>query len=100
MSHGIHLINEHPKKAFKKRIIDKFGGECAYCGSPFRLTVDHVIPKFHNGQTVESNLAAACEPCNRKKGSQELYSWWVESGHYTPERDRLLQQRLGIARSA
>lgn len=44
---------------------------CQYCGvrSPAEgLTFDHVIPKSRGGRTTWSNVVAACEPCNLRKG--------------------------------
>jgi 5-methylcytosine-specific restriction endonuclease McrA len=44
---------------------------CQYCGlrSPAEgLTFDHVIPKSRGGKTTWSNVVAACEPCNLRKG--------------------------------
>jgi len=43
---------------------------CQYCGHTFKtheLTFDHVIPRFHGGQTTWENIVAACGPCNVKK---------------------------------
>ena len=48
---------------------DRFS--CQYCGirSPAEgLTFDHVIPKSRGGRTTWSNVVAACEPCNLRKG--------------------------------
>ena len=45
---------------------------CQYCGSKTvaeHLTFDHVIPKARGGRTSWSNVVAACEPCNLRKGS-------------------------------
>ncbi len=48
---------------------DRFS--CQYCGtktSTERLTFDHVIPKSRGGLTTWTNVVAACEPCNLRKG--------------------------------
>ena len=48
---------------------DRFS--CQYCGirSPAEgLTFDHVVPKSRGGRTTWSNVVAACEPCNLRKG--------------------------------
>ena len=47
---------------------------CEYCGVAeadtwFGCEVDHIISEKHEGATDESNLAFACMPCNRHKGS-------------------------------
>ena len=44
---------------------------CQYCRGKFtrgELTFDHVVPRVEGGQTCWSNIVAACEPCNTKKG--------------------------------
>jgi 5-methylcytosine-specific restriction endonuclease McrA len=44
---------------------------CQYCGHGFpteRLTFDHVIPRVRGGRTEWTNVIAACEPCNLRKG--------------------------------
>lgn len=43
---------------------------CQYCGSPHDLTFDHVIPRAQGGRTTWENVAAACSPCNLKKGGR------------------------------
>ena len=47
---------------------DKFA--CQYCGSGRDLTFDHVIPRRLGGRTSWENVAAACSPCNLKKGGR------------------------------
>ena len=47
---------------------------CEYClvheqDRGFGCQVDHIISEKHGGLTEESNLAYACAPCNRAKGS-------------------------------
>ena len=47
---------------------------CEYCliheeDTLLGCQVDHVISEKHGGPTAEANLAYACTPCNRRKGS-------------------------------
>jgi hypothetical protein len=47
---------------------------CEYClvhedDRGFGCQVDHIISEKHGGQTDADNLAYACAPCNRAKGS-------------------------------
>ena len=45
--------------------------KCVYCGEPDKnLTFDHVIPRSKGGRTRWNNIAAACSPCNLKKGGR------------------------------
>jgi 5-methylcytosine-specific restriction endonuclease McrA len=44
---------------------------CQYCASALpaeRLTFDHVVPRVRGGRTEWTNVVAACEPCNLRKG--------------------------------
>ncbi len=46
---------------------------CQYCEqrfSPRSLTLDHVVPRCHGGETSWHNLVAACHPCNTRKGDK------------------------------
>ncbi len=47
---------------------------CEYCRIALEDTyfggeIDHIISLKHRGQTEFENLALACQPCNRGKGS-------------------------------
>lgn len=53
---------------------------CLYFVSELRergikMTVDHVVPRFHGGTSDLDNLVTACELCNNAKGSD---SGWYE----------------------
>ncbi len=49
---------------------------CRYCGARgVRLEADHVIPVARGGATCMKNLATACFPCNRSKGSKLPEEW-------------------------
>ncbi len=49
---------------------------CQYCGQAHtsrnnhELTFDHVIPRVDGGRTTWENVAAACSPCNLRKGGR------------------------------
>lgn len=49
-------------------------GRCEYCririeDTYFGGEIDHIISIKHRGENVSENLALACQPCNRNKGS-------------------------------
>jgi 5-methylcytosine-specific restriction endonuclease McrA len=48
---------------------------CVYCGGPGPFEVDHIVPVSRGGSDDMANLAAACRPCNRSKGSLLLEEW-------------------------
>lgn len=46
---------------------------CQYCAKALpaeSLTFDHVIPRSRGGKTSWTNVVAACEPCNLRKGNR------------------------------
>ena len=44
---------------------------CQYCGKETRqLTLDHIIPRYRDGQHVWENVVSACVPCNRRKAGR------------------------------
>ena len=57
----------------REYVLDKWGRQCAYCGvKDAPLQVEHIHPRAKGGSNRESNLCLACEPCNRKKGTQDI----------------------------
>jgi 5-methylcytosine-specific restriction endonuclease McrA len=53
------------------QILRKSNGCCYLCGSTLTvrtLRVEHVIPLNHGGTHTDENVAAACTPCNSRKG--------------------------------
>jgi len=64
--------------AVRREVLD---ANCAYCGGPFPTEVDHVMPVARGGTSERSNLAAACQPCNREKLDFTPEEWrtWRES---------------------
>ncbi len=49
--------------------------KCEYCGEMRPLTIDHKIPVELGGTDEISNLAAACRPCNKRKGNMPWEEW-------------------------
>lgn len=47
--------------------------ECIFCGATANLTLEHLLPRSHNGPDVEKNLVWICKSCNSSKGSRRLY---------------------------
>ena len=44
---------------------------CQYCRQETRqLTLDHVIPRYQDGQHTWENVVSACIPCNRRKAGR------------------------------
>lgn len=61
-------------KLSRRTVFARDNYTCQYCGAVSReLTIDHVVPKRHGGQTVWENLVTACRRCNMKKGDKLLH---------------------------
>jgi HNH endonuclease len=60
----------------KMRIHDRDGNHCLRCRSIEKLTLQHVQPFSHGGETNSSNLVTLCEKCNQDLKNEidtELY---------------------------
>lgn len=57
----------------REYLLGKWGRQCAYCGAKdVPLHVEHICPRARHGSDRMSNLTLACEPCNEKKGTQDI----------------------------
>ena len=65
---------EHTSMYVERRILyARDRNLCAYCGEvfkPYRLTIDHVMPKSRGGKNVWMNAVTACYPCNHIKAAR------------------------------
>lgn len=55
----------------------RWRGRCAYCKAFGAEQIDHVKPVSRGGSDEVSNLVLACQPCNKRKGTQTA----TEFGH-------------------
>jgi HNH endonuclease len=67
-------MNRHISDSLRQKVEIRANNTCEYCLIPIQETyfggeIDHIISIKHNGQTAFHNLALACQPCNRNKGS-------------------------------
>ena len=57
----------------REYLLNKWERRCAYCSAEnVPLQVDRIHPKASGGTNRISNLCLACEPCNTKKGTQDI----------------------------
>lgn len=57
----------------REYLLEKWNRKCAYCGAENTpLQIEHIHPKAKGGGNAVSNLALACEPCNKKKGTLDI----------------------------
>lgn len=54
----------------RRNVLRRDRNRCQYCGSPDRLTLDHVLPRSRGGKDHWENLVTACMPCNNRKGNR------------------------------
>lgn len=60
----------------REYLLEKWGRQCAYCGvKEVPLQIDHIHPRAKGGTNRISNLTLACEPCNSKKGTQNVQAF-------------------------
>ena len=85
------------KSNVKNRILEKTGGVCAVCGRTLesgKVTIEHVIPKYHGGTDDERNLLPLCKNCNKQKGSR-----LVSAEQYYPYAKEIYLTQVDIYRS-
>jgi 5-methylcytosine-specific restriction endonuclease McrA len=57
----------------REYLLDAWDRKCTYCGvTNTPLQVEHIHPKAKGGTNRVSNLCLACDPCNKKKDTQEI----------------------------
>lgn len=57
----------------REYLLNKWDRKCTYCKAEnVPLQVEHIHPKSKGGSNRISNLCLACEPCNLKKGTQDI----------------------------
>ena len=59
------------KKLTRLEVFNRDQYTCQYCGKETRqLTLDHVIPRYRDGQHTWENVVSACVSCNRRKAGK------------------------------
>jgi 5-methylcytosine-specific restriction endonuclease McrA len=57
----------------REYLLEKWNRTCAYCGAQdVPMQVEHIQSRSKGGSNRVSNLCLACEPCNVKKGTQDI----------------------------
>ena len=67
-------MNSRIASEMRDAVARRAGGRCEYCliredDTFFGCEVDHIVAVKHGGTTTFENLAYACQPCNRHKGT-------------------------------
>ena len=59
------------RKLTRLEVFNRDHHTCQYCGKETRqLTIDHVVPRYRDGQHTWENVVSACIPCNRRKAGR------------------------------
>jgi hypothetical protein len=63
------------KKDLDEKIRRAAKNRCGYCLNPqelipYKLEIEHIIPKVLGGETIEENLWLACRECNSHKAGK------------------------------
>lgn len=69
----------------RRNLVARDQGRCAYCGGRGD-TIDHVVPRSRGGRHEWTNVVAACQPCNGRKGDRLLaeLGWRLPSAPVAP----------------
>lgn len=65
-------INNNLWYALVTEVFQRDNYTCTYCGAiGGEIECDHIVPVSKGGKNEVSNLATACQTCNRKKGAKD-----------------------------
>ena len=91
----IVMTSPEAKRAWRQAIKEHFDSTCVYCGKSYdlsELTIDHVHPRAHGGETNTQNSVCACKKCNREKGTT---NWRVFIERFqNPLREHLIESHI------
>jgi 5-methylcytosine-specific restriction endonuclease McrA len=65
----VHIPYRADNRVTRDGVLRRDGHTCTYCGGRAD-TIDHVLPRCRGGGDTWFNLAAACQPCNGRKGDR------------------------------
>ena len=71
-----------PQKV-RRRVYEKYGGRCAYCGQPIAyrdMQVEHLVPLAKGGADREENYMPSCHTCNHYKHTLMVEQFRQEIG--------------------
>jgi 5-methylcytosine-specific restriction endonuclease McrA len=68
------------------KTLEVFNNQCAYCGSDYNLTMDHVVPIIEGGTNTFRNIVPACKSCNSQKNSTDVVQWYTAQSFYSKDK--------------
>jgi len=102
----LRRYDRFPKRTVKfnrRNILARDDHRCQYCGKrlpPSLLSLDHVIPRSRGGKSTWSNIVAACNACNTRKGGRLPSEAQMHPSHLpaAPKRNPLLAEKVSQRR--
>lgn len=71
LSHFVRVPYRRDIPLTRRAVLERDEHTCVYCGSRAN-TIDHVRPRSRGGPHAWTNVVAACERCNHRKGDRLL----------------------------
>lgn len=69
-------LNQYARSGVRRKVLERDGKKCLFCGAETQLTMQHVTPYSEGGETTIRNLVTLCNDCNQQCGVElltELY---------------------------
>lgn len=77
-------LKQYAHSGIRSEVFKRDGQRCLLCGATEKLTMQHVIPYSHGGETTIRNLVTLCNDCNQKCGVDFLPKLYDMAGlHHT-----------------
>jgi 5-methylcytosine-specific restriction endonuclease McrA len=70
LTYFVRVPRHESRKITRRAVFARDGYACQYCGSPSRLTMDHVVPRSRGGHSSWDNVVTSCAPCNLRTGDR------------------------------
>jgi len=92
MLNHLRREKERTAKGFKNKI-ENFRnrmqeiGECIFCGTKEKLTIEHLIPLSKGGTNEIHNLFPSCKRCNSSKHTSDWLEWYRKQIFYSIEKE-------------
>jgi HNH endonuclease len=76
-------LNQYAHSGIRTKVLERDGKQCLLCGIETQLTMQHVTPYSHGGETTLRNLVTLCHDCNQRCGAEILTELYDLAGlHY------------------
>lgn len=97
---GYDRLPRQDVKLNRRNIFARDRNQCQYCGKRFatsELSLDHIKPRSHGGQSTWENLVCCCLSCNTRKGGRtpEQAHMKLTRQPVKPRRNPVVSMRLG-----